>query len=317
MNILVVGCGVIGLTAAVRLQEAGFGVRVHTDALPSDSTSIVAAAVWYPYKAYPEDRVLEWGRESFEVFKELEKNPSTGVRMREGIELLHEPAPAPWWQSAVPGVRQCAQSELPQGYSAGYGFTTPVVETPVYLHYLMKRFCAGRGRVEQRYVSSLQDAIDKGADVVVNCTGLGAQKLVPDGSMVPIRGQVVRVRNPGLDTVLLDEENPDGVTYIVPRSSDCILGGTAEEGRWDTEPEPETAESILDRCAKLEPGLKGAEVLEHKAGLRPGRPEIRLERDGGYGDTTVIHNYGHGGSGVTLSWGCAEEVLHLIQQASR
>ena len=317
MNILVVGCGVVGLTTAVRLQEAGFGVRVHANALPFDSTSIVAAAVWYPYKAYPEDRVLEWGRKSFEVFKELEKDPVTGIDMREGIELLHEPAPAPWWQSAVPGVRQCAEEELPSGYRDGYAFTAPAVEMPIYLRYLMERFRAGRGRVEQRYVSSLQDAIDEGADVVVNCTGLGARELVPDESMVPIRGQVVRVSNPGLGTFLLDEENPDGVTYIVPRSSDCILGGTAEEGRWDTEPEPEVAEGILGRCAKLEPRLEGAEVLEHKVGLRPGRPEIRLKRDDGYGDTPVVHNYGHGGSGVTLSWGCAEEVLHLIQQASR
>jgi D-amino-acid oxidase len=54
-------------------------------------------------------------------------------------------------------------------------------------------------------------------------------------------------------------------------------------------------------------------VLEHKVGLRPGRPEIRLEREDG--PIPRIHNYGHGGSGITLSWGCAEETLRLVQEA--
>ena len=131
--------------------------------------------------------------------------------------------------------------------------------------------------------------------------------------MQPIRGQIVRVRNPGLTRFILDEENPEGVTYIVPRLDDCILGGTAEEGEWNLQPDPETATGILRRCIQLEPRLANAKVLEHKVGLRPGRPEVRLERE----DAPVprIHNYGHGGSGITLSWGCAEETLRLVEEA--
>jgi D-amino-acid oxidase len=124
----------------------------------------------------------------------------------------------------------------------------------------------------------------------------------------------VRVRNPGLERFLLDEGNPGGVTYVVPRSHDCILGGTAEEGEWDTEPDPEVAAGILRRCVALEPRLEDSEVLEHKAGLRPGRPEIRLEREDVPYGVPRVHNYGHGGSGVTLSWGCAEETLRLVRQ---
>ena len=131
--------------------------------------------------------------------------------------------------------------------------------------------------------------------------------------MEPIRGQIVRVRNPGIKRFVLDEENPEGVTYIVPRSGDCILGGTAEEGEWGLQPDPETAAAILRRCTQLQPRLKGVKVLEHKVGLRPGRPEIRLEHEDG--PIPRIHNYGHGGSGITLSWGCAEETLRLVQEA--
>jgi D-amino-acid oxidase len=307
---VVVGCGVVGLTVAICLREAGLDAGIVAARLPHATTSGVAAAIWYPYKAYPEESVLTWGGRTYEVFEELSGTPESGVLMREGVEIWRERVPDPWWAGAVPYVRRCGEDELPPGYRDGHAFTAPVVEMPIYLTYLMDRFTAAGGSVEQRTLSSL-DEVD--ARVVVNCVGLGARDLVDDTSMEPIRGQVVRVRNPGLERFVLDEENPEGVTYIVPRSDDCILGGTAEEGKWDLEPDPETAAAILRRCARLEPSLKGVEVLEHKVGLRPGRSEIRLEREDGPDGVPRIHNYGHGGSGITLSWGCAEETLRLVQ----
>ena len=303
----------IGLTAALSLREAGLEAKIVTAALPPETTSSVAAALWYPYKAYPEDLVLLWGKRTLEVFEDLAHVPESGVLMREGVELWHEKVPDPWWADAVPTVRRCAEDELPPGYRDGHAFVAPVVEMPVYLRYLLDRFARAGGEVERRAIPTLEDAGE--ARVVVNCAGLGARQLVGDSSMEPIRGQIVRVRNPGLERFMLDEENPEGVTYIVPRSDDCILGGTAEEGAWDIEPDPETAAGILRRCEALEPRLAGAEVLEHKAGLRPGRPEIRLEREDAAHGTPRIHNYGHGGSGITLSWGCAEETLQLVREA--
>jgi D-amino-acid oxidase len=309
----VVGCGVIGLTAAVGLQEAGMDVRIVTAALPPDTTSSVAAALWYPYKAYPEERVLSWGKRTFELFEDLARVPESGVHMREGVELWREPVPDPWWASAVPGVRRCAEDELPPGYRGGHAFAAPVIEMPVYLGYLLDRFVRAGGRIEHRAISSLEEAGE--GRVIVNCAGLGARELVGDTSMEPIRGQIVRVRNPGLERFMLDEENPEGVTYLVPRSEDCILGGTAEDGEWDTAPDPETAAGILRRCTALEPRLADAEVLEHKVGLRPGRPEVRLEWEDAAHGPPRVHNYGHGGSGITLSWGCAEETMRLVRLA--
>jgi D-amino-acid oxidase len=311
-DVLVVGCGVIGLTAGVLMREMGLDVRIVTAALPLQTTSSVAAALWLPYKAYPEDRVLTWGSRTFEVFEDLSRVPESGVRMRQGVEIWREPVPDPWWASAVPGVRRCTDDALPPGYTDGHAFVAPVIEMPVYLGYLLDRFLGSGGHVEHRAVSSLEEAGEGG--VVVNCAGLGARELVGDPSMEPIRGQIVRVRNPGLERFVLDEDNPEGVTYVIPRSRDCILGGTAEEGEWDTEPVPETAAAILRRCAELEPRLAGAKVLEHKVGLRPGRPEIRLEIEDVAQSPPRVHNYGHGGSGVTLSWGCAEETLRLVRQ---
>ena len=314
-DVIVVGCGVIGLTAAITLREAGLDANIVTAELPNGTTSSVAAAIWYPYKAYPEDRVLSWGRMTYEVFEGLSNLPESGVLMREGVEIWPDQAPDPWWADAVPHVRRCREDELPPGYRDGHAFVAPIVEMPIYLSYLMDRFAASGGSVEQRTLSSLEEVASE-ARVIINCVGLGARDLVGDASMQPIRGQIVRVRNPGLDRFVLDEDNPEGVTYVVPRSADCILGGTAEENEWDLEPDPETAQGILHRCTRLEPQLEGAEVLEHKVGLRPGRPAIRLEREDGPNNVPRIHNYGHGGSGITLSWGCAEETLKLVRETS-
>ena len=149
-DVLVVGCGVIGLTAAVRMQEAGLDVRIVTASLPLQTTSSVAAALWYPYKAYPEGRVLSWGTETFGIFEELSRVPESGVRMRGGVEIWREPVPDPWWASAVPDVRRCTRDELPPGYADGHAFTAPVVEMPLYLGYLLDRFASSGGDVEHQ-----------------------------------------------------------------------------------------------------------------------------------------------------------------------
>jgi D-amino-acid oxidase len=78
---------------------------------------------------------------------------------------------------------------------------------------------------------------------------------------------------------------------------------------------PDIATGILRRCVALEQRLAEAAVLEHRVGLRPGRPEVRLKRENLGNGAPCIHNYGHGGSGVTLSWGCAEEVMELVRGA--
>ena len=312
-EVVVIGCGVIGLSTAIRLREAGLDTRIVAADPPGETTSAVAAAIWYPYKAFPERDVLRWGRRTFEVLETLASAPGTGVRMREGLELRRERAGRPWWAEAVPGVRRCSDDELPPGYRGGHAFVVPVVEMPVYLRYLRDRFAAAGGTVQRRAVARPDEFADE-ASVVVNCAGLGARGLVGDDSMKPIRGQVLRVRNPGLDRFFLDEDDPEGVTYIVPRSRDCVLGGTADEGDWTTDPDPRTAAAILRRCSTLEPRLADAEVLGHGVGLRPGRPEVRLGREAGDG-LSLVHNYGHGGSGVTLSWGCAEEALRLVRES--
>lgn len=293
-RVIVVGAGVVGLSCAVRLLEAGHRVDVVARDLPRETTSAVAAALWYPYRALPQDQVTAWSARTYDVLAGL---GADGVRMVPGTEVLAAPSPDPWWAGAVPGLERAA---APTGYGDAWSFVAPVVEMPAYLPWLAGRVEALGGTLTRLNLS----ALPTGADVVVNCSGLGARLLGADRSVQPVAGQVVYVEQFGLDRWWLDGAGP---TYVVPRSRDVVVGGTDAEGEWSRTPSPETARSILARASVLVPELADARVLGHKVGLRPARPTVRLERVG-----DVVHCYGHGGAGVTLSWGCAEDVVALI-----
>ncbi len=297
-RITVVGAGVVGLTCAVRLLEAGHRVDVLARELPLETTSATAAALWYPYRALPQDRVTAWAAASYDAFAALaasEDPARCGVRMVAGTEVFAAAQPDPWWRSAVPSLDRVR--DLPAGYTDGWSFVTPVIEMPVYLGWLTDRVRALDGTLTRLDL----DALPSGPDLVVNCTGLGARQLVADQTLTPVRGQVVHLEQRGLDRWWLDSEGP---TYVVPRAHDIVVGGTADEGEWGRTPSPATAAAVLARAERLVPELRGARVLRHRVGLRPVRPEVRLERIG-----NVLHCYGHGGAGVTLGWGCADEVV--------
>jgi D-amino-acid oxidase len=314
MDSVIIGCGVSGLSCGIRLLEAGLSAQIWARDLPPRTTSNVAAAVWYPYKAYPEHLVVGWSAASYADFVQLAQLPETGVAQRTGIEIFPWAAEDPWWRAAVPGFRRATADELPDGYRDGYVFEAPVIEMPVYLGYLMRRFETLGGQIMVRALASVDEAFAQ-CDRVIDCAGLGARELVGDTTLVPIRGQVVRVAQVGIERFWLDDYGPSGVTYIIPRTNDCILGGTADEGSEDLTPDPATAAAIIERCTALEPRLRDAAILEHKVGLRPGRPSVRLEAEQWAPGKLLIHNYGHGGAGVTLSWGCAAEVVGLVEQA--
>jgi D-amino-acid oxidase len=298
-RVIVVGAGVIGLSCAVRLLEAGHRVDVVARDLPLETTSSVAAAVWSPY-ASPQQHVVRWARAAYDAFAELCEDESAGVVMRTGTELFREPSGELWWRDALPpGAGPDRETSLPPGYASGLTMRTPVVEMPVYLRWLADRVEALGGTITRMNLSALPD----GDPLVVNASGIGARLLGGDPTVGPVRGQVVLVEQVGVDHWWIDSEAP---TYVVPRSSDIVVGGTAGVGVWSRTPDPATAESILARAAEIEPRLAGARILRHKVGLRPWRPAVRLEREG-----DVIHCYGHGGCGVTVSWGCADDVVDL------
>jgi len=313
MQATVVGSGVVGLTTAITLQRAGWKVRA-LSATPIESlTSHLAAAVWFPTHAGPPDAVARWGVHTFEVLAGLAEQVGSGVVMRESLALYRFQPSTPHWASAVRDLRPATAQELPAEYAYGLRFTVPLVKMPVHLPWLVELLRGLGGILRIVRIASLDEVLDDGwSELVVNCTGLAARELAHDPSVYPVRGQIVRVTNPGLTLSMRDEQHPAGRAYIHPRTEDCILGGTLDEHRWDTEVDAAEAASILARCREIEPRLIDARVLEHVVGLRPARPTVRVEESvTGTDQARLLHNYGHGGSGITLGWGCAEDVLRL------
>lgn len=335
IDALVLGCGVSGLTTAIRLieqqrEQGQRRVTIWTRKVPPDTTSNIAAAVWYPYDAGSNEQAVKWGAIAYKAFGDLADAPGTGVISRNVLEVLAEPNPdGPWWKASVPGVKHARPDELPAGYADGFVFDAPVIDTSVYLNYLRARFeAAGGVIVEDRTVHDLSEAFGV-CDVVVNCTGLGARELVHDTAFRPTRGQVVRVKHNGFTRVLIDDHGPKAnpyaagkLAYIVPRINDIILGGTAiaddsvTDGDIRQKIDAEEVQAIIRRCAALAPefaNLAPDDILEVKIGLRPVRSDVRLERESPAPGRWLVSNYGHGGAGVTLSWGCASEVAELIE----
>lgn len=307
-RVTVVGGGVVGLTCALELARAGHAVRVLTADPVDRTTSAVAAALWFPYSAAPVDAVLRWAAATLAVLTELAADPATGVRLLPGTVVSRTPEPDLWWAPAVPSHRPATPAELPPGVPAGTRCTLPVVDMNRYLAWLLAACRAAGVAVESTHVERLAEVP---GDVVVLAAGLRSGRLLGDDSGVPVQGQVVRLADPGLDGWLLDEDNPAGLTYVVPRGDDVVCGGTAVAGATGTECDPAVEAAVLERVHALVPALRGAPVLSRAVGLRPGRPAVRLERrevDG----RPLVACYGHGGAGVTLSWGCAADVVALV-----
>lgn len=305
---LVVGAGVSGLTTAVRLAEAGLRVGIRAARPPLDTTSAAAGASWGPYMV-SDPRVLPWSEQTRLVLEKLAGDAASGVRLVHGIEAAPDPMEPPSWVLGVTDFEMCRPEELPQGYAIGWRYTIPLVNMPRYLDYLLQRLRTANVPIEIGTISSFKE-VGGTARILVNCTGLGARTLVPDDEVFPTRGQLVVVDNPGIDNFFQDHAEHEELTYFLPHGEYVVLGGSAMPGSESLTPDPASARAIVERCATVEPRLRNAKVRRILVGLRPTRSRVRLECDSVDG-VPVIHNYGHGGSGLTLSWGCADEVLTL------
>lgn len=309
---LVVGAGVSGLTSALCLAEAGWSVRVWSAALPPQTTSVVAGAVWAPPR--PGERAattLDWTEHSLRVFRELAGDPATGVRMAPAM-VVGELTGADAMASAaalIPDLRPADPAELPAGFAVAYRATMPMIDMPQYLSYLTTRLATAGCEIEIHPVRSLDEAADA-APTVVNCAGLGAGELVGDDTVRPLFGQHVILANPGLRQLFLEVNSGPEWTCYFPHPQRVVCGGISIPDRWDTTADPEVTERILQRCRRVEPRLGEAEVIETITGLRPDRPSVRVEAEP-LGRAQCVHNYGHSSNGVTLSWGCARDVARL------
>ncbi|KAB8319426.1 FAD-binding oxidoreductase [Tolypothrix campylonemoides VB511288] len=324
---------------------------------PEITSVVAAALWQWPPPALGEDehdqtllrRSKKWCMASYDYFANLASLPETGVFMRRAvIYFKHLVKDNPSDQSRMnelqdkvydfvhtPALITENQINTEIGLLDAYSHLAPMIDMDVYMGWLLKEVQQADGQVLTRKISgNLKDEEEKlkkdfGVDVIVNCAALGAIELTNE-DMYPLRGAWIRVYNDGKTIPRItnahwlshDESSDEDMIYIVPKGDNILLlGGLVEPNKWDLNIDLENYEPIRDmlrRCVEFMPALKDAQIDSNqpvRVGLRPFRRQnVRLEREQ---HTSIIHNYGHGGAGVTLSWGCAMDVVEIAKELVR
>jgi D-amino-acid oxidase len=304
----IIGAGVSGLTCGVLFAEAGYRARIFAEETGPRITSAAAGAIWFPYDAEPAEAIIAWSLETFEVLRDLSASPESAVSMIElrSFSRTGEIEIPPW--SISLGARRLRGSAIPKCFTSGFALDVPLTDTTRYLDYLAARFRHAGGEIRGGLHFERLEDVDRACRLLVNCTGVGAKALVPDPGVEPHRGQVVIVPKVAHDYAVVCDDPP--LMYAIPRANDCVFGGTNALSA-DRNPDPAQTAEILAECSRVLE-IEPPTILGERVGLRPFRRAGVCQRADQLPDgRRLIHNYGHGGSGFTLSWGCAKAVLAL------
>jgi D-amino-acid oxidase len=325
-RVAIVGAGVSGLTCGVVFAERGHRTTIFAREVGPQTTSAVAAALWFPYDVEPADKAIPWALETYQTLIDLARNSNSGVSIIElrqfsrtkeieipdwaiplGARRLSDVATALCRRADGSRGKRLDTARRPQDFRSGFSLRVPLMDTTIYLDYLANRFLKAEGQITENVCFEKLEDVDPKYDLVIHCAGIGARELVHDTNLEPHRGQVAIVpRIKDLPYAVVCDDPP--LMYAIPRRNDCVFGGTNDLSD-DLAVDSTTTARIVAECSRtLE--IEKPNVLTERVGLRPFRKSgVRIERARLHDGRTVVHNYGHGGAGFTLSWGCAAEVL--------
>lgn len=310
MSACVIGAGVVGLTSALSLLNLGHRVEILSAARGSQTCSANAGAIWGPFLSKEDDRVFDWSFRTLEVLRELAQISGSGVSIVDGVLAADYETEIPDWFKLL-NQDHDYDGEMPEGYVRCWRYSVPIIDMPEYLCWLEREVVKAGGRFEQRKVLGFEALLDR-YDFVVNCTGMGSKELCNDDQLYPAKGQLIVVENPGVQDFFAERGDLTNLFYWMPQGKKVVIGGTAEEDFEHRDVDQHQVDRMLQKAQALEPRFASSSIIDTRVGFRPCRETVRLEADSS--DERLIHNYGHGGSGVSISWGCAQDLTKLVPQ---
>lgn len=329
MQVAIVGGGIVGLSTALNLQNEFRDSKITIFASSfQDTTSHVAAGIFRVGTSFsgPNDEITwKWVKDSYEYYDEIRKSDEAalaGITNVSGYIFANSSPNAvknQWMENLVPIYRKVTPEEFQLvggNWKFGSYFTTILNQTNIHLSWAKQKLNSNGVTTMEKTVKSLKDLFDY--DLIINCSGLGARELCNDRHMVPIRGQVTKVKAPWIKTFFYGEND----TYIIPGFNGiCTLGGIRSFESVNRDVCPHDAAAIRERCLKLLPSLSKAQILRHLTGLRPhreGQVRVELERiSNGLVSKMVVHNYGHGGYGISTAPGTSKYAVQLAKEIHR
>ena len=254
-DVAVVGGGVMGLTSARLLQDAGWNVTIYTRDVARHSTSNRAGGQWSPASVYDKDVAtdafmaqLNWAARVSHHAQTNLGGPEYGIRWMENYFLSDSPFDEddgyPDLADLFPYSAILQPDEHP--FNAPYArvMVTMMVEPATFLRRLTEDFHQAGGRIVIRNFGDRSEILALEEPVIFNCTGLGAKALFGDDELTPVKGQLVFLP-PDLDVDYLTVYPGDDLLYMFSRSDAIVLGGTTKKGDWSLQPEPaETARIV-------------------------------------------------------------------------
>jgi glycine/D-amino acid oxidase-like deaminating enzyme len=256
--VAVLGSGVMGLSTARLVQEAGFQVTIYAKALPPDTTSNIAGGQFHPFGHYRRSQVTpEWRAQFLAAVDYSWRRFQIMVGDDYGIRWLptyadRETPEEQLLPTFPPHNRLLRADEHPFPWSSVACYDTLYVETGRYLRQMLRDVQLAGGTIRVRDFATAADIATLPERLIFNCTGLGSRALFNDEELRPARGQLA---------ILLPQPEiryafTGGDGYMFPRADGIILGGTFELDEWDTTPQPEAIANILASHQQLNARLR-------------------------------------------------------------
>lgn len=327
MKIAVVGGGVVGLTTASLLQN-GFmhnaEITVLAESFDQDIVSYVAAGIFRVASTYhgPYERTKKWIEDSYEYYDNIRRANDASLAGVTDISGYIFANSSPrivqnhWLEPVVPLYRRATEEELQLAngnWKYGSFFSTLRAQCDLYLPWIGRKLQTNGVTLKKQHIDSFHELLQD-FDIIMNCTGFGARNLCNE-NLVAIRGQVHQVRAPWIKLFFYGELD----TYVIPGVEGAVtLGGSRSYDCEIMDPCPYEQAAIMKRCTRLIPSLESLEIVRTKVGLRPHREGgVRVAGDiiaDSNGKAIIVHNYGHGGYGVSMAPGTAIEAIDTAVQ---